>query len=606
MRNRVLPREHIAKIDHPLYTNPPSVKGCTNTFAKTVLLSNATLVICPLTLQSQWFEEIKRYSPWLSVLTLHCEEDPRIEEIASQDVVIISTFLLQQKSGRLLNKLRRIHFHRCLLDESHYNQSGIRVKQSLASLSSTYRFCVTGTPIGRSLNDLQGQLRFLRVPQFCRSAFWTQNISTPYCERNYDALRVLRSLLSRVVIRHSKEQSLESGSAMLSLPPRIVETILLPFGSKAEERLYNMLEKRNIDRFMELRLKSPKTVLSHFMELNGMIYSARKACAHAQLINLDRIQNCNANIASERNKLDRAKPISKSLTHAEILEQAVEKARPSAKARMRDTIMMIQDGDCIECPVCLEPTRHCDIALTPCAHKFCAECIVNVLDGASSSREAKGRCPQCREVVRRSELTFLSNLLDTGEKKKLEGDEDKKPSAASSVSAEVNGFQFNSKDILGAATGSSTPRFNYEYLTETEKRLQRAFCYSLTPEFLADHEVASSCIGTKTSRLIEEIKIMLDKDPKSKCVVFSQYLGALDIASEELQVRGIRFVRIDGKMEQHKRADALLDFSSNPNTRVFFLSMRAGAAGLNLIAADHCFILDAPMNSSVEEQAIDR
>jgi SNF2 family DNA or RNA helicase len=73
-----------------------------------------------------------------------------------------------------------------------------------------------------------------------------------------------------------------------------------------------------------------------------------------------------------------------------------------------------------------------------------------------------------------------------------------------------------------------------------------------------------------------------------------------------MAARGIRFVRVDGKMKQHQRADALLDFSSDPNIRVFLLSMRAGAAGLNLMAADHCFILDAPMNSAVEEQAIDR
>mmetsp|Transcript_25407 Transcript_25407/g.27248 ORF Transcript_25407/g.27248 Transcript_25407/m.27248 type:complete len:160 (+) Transcript_25407:1194-1673(+) len=59
-------------------------------------------------------------------------------------------------------------------------------------------------------------------------------------------------------------------------------------------------------------------------------------------------------------------------------------------------------------------------------------------------------------------------------------------------------------------------------------------------------------------------------------------------------------------MKQHQRADALLEFSSNPYTKVFLLSMRAGAAGLNLMAADHCFILDPPQNTAIEEQAIDR
>jgi len=607
LHNRVLPREHIAKIDHPLYSAPPSVMGCTSSNAKQIFLSNGTVVIAPMTLISQWQAEVERFAPWISILTLHNDENPTVEEIASKDVVLVSTFLLQRSDG-LFRKLKRIHFHRAMLDESHYNQTGSRTKQSLASLSASHRFCVTGTPIGHSLNDLQGQLRFLRVPQFCRSDFWTQNIGNPYCERNYDALQVLRSLLSRVVVRHSKEQTLENGNAMLSLPPRTVETILLPFGSPAEERLYKVLENRNTKRFMELRLESPKTVLGKFMELNGMIYSARQACGHAILMNLDNIHNLNARLANEERHKDVLYGRPKTTTRAGILEQAIENARPSAEKRMRETILMFHEGkiDLMECPVCLEPTGEKDIALTPCAHKFCAECIVNVLDGASSSREAKGNCPECRGVVRRSELTFLADAEDAGEKKIAAKKEDKKPPAASLITARVNGFQFTSKDVVSAATGSTTPRVNYTYLTEEEKMEQRACCHTLTPEFLADHAKASSSLGTKTSRLLEEIKGMMNKDPKSKCVVFSQFLGALDVASEEFKARGIQFVRIDGNMKQHQRADALLEFSSNPYTKVFLLSMRAGAAGLNLMAADHCFILDPPQNTAIEEQAIDR
>ena len=85
-----------------------------------------------------------------------------------------------------------------------------------------------------------------------------------------------------------------------------------------------------------------------------------------------------------------------------------------------------------------------------------------------------------------------------------------------------------------------------------------------------------------------------------------QFMGVLDVAACELAARGIRFVRVDGTVKQHQRADALLDFASEPDIRVFLLSMRAGAVGLTLTAADHCFILDIPQNAAVEEQAIDR
>jgi len=99
---------------------------------------------------------------------------------------------------------------------------------------------------------------------------------------------------------------------------------------------------------------------------------------------------------------------------------------------------------------------------------------------------------------------------------------------------------------------------------------------------------------------------MIKKDPTAKAVVFSQFLGTLDVAGQEIATRGIGCARVDGMMKQHQRADAILSFTNDPNTRVLLLSMRAGAAGLNLMAANHCFLMDPAMNSAVEEQAIDR
>jgi SNF2 family DNA or RNA helicase len=157
--NQILPREHIATIDHPSYTKPPCVVGCTSSSAKNKFLSNGSLVIAPMTLCSQWQSEIERFAPWMSILTLHSGETPKVEEIASKDIVVVSTFALQNSSTEILKKLKKVHFHRIFLDESHYNQSGHRTKQSLAALSATYRYCVTGTPIGHSLDDLHGQVR---------------------------------------------------------------------------------------------------------------------------------------------------------------------------------------------------------------------------------------------------------------------------------------------------------------------------------------------------------------------------------------------------------------------------------------------------------------
>jgi len=217
--------------------------------------------------QSQWQTEIERFAPHLHVMTLHNTENPTIQAIASSDVVITSTFLLQQAGSKnknraavLLRLIKRIHWHRLIVDEAHYNQQGEKTKLCLASLSATHRASVTGTPIGAQLSDLQGQLRFLRLAPFDRPAFWKNNVEDPYYERNPESLRVLRLLLSRIVIRHSKEQTFENGKALLSLPPRSVETVLLKFGSEAEEAVYQDIEARNRNYFLKLKHESLATV----------------------------------------------------------------------------------------------------------------------------------------------------------------------------------------------------------------------------------------------------------------------------------------------------------------------------------------------------------
>lgn len=169
-----------------------------------------------------------------------------------------------------------------------------------------------------------------------------------------------------------------------------------------------------------------------------------------------------------------------------------------------------------------------------------------------------------------------------------------------------NGFHLCTKDKLVAASGAGDRRIAYSPLNENEKRAQRANLHTLPPEFLAAWNDGFNCIGTKVARLLEEIKGMLKKDSTAKAVVFSQYLGTLDLASEELVGRGIKFARVDAMMKQHQRADNIMSFTNDSSTKVLLLSMKAGAAGLNLVVANYCFLMDPALNSAAEEQAIDR
>lgn len=214
------------------------------------------------------------------------------------------------------------------------------------------------------------------------------------------ALNVLRSLLSRMVIRHSKEQTVNDGNALVALPPRTVETLILPFASDVEKQVYEYIETRNTNRFMELRSESPATVVGKYIELTGMMYSARLACGHGSLVNLESLHKLNESLDRERHRKLGYGAVAKTKeknkhgsSRADIFREAISKARPSAAGRMREAVLQFQEGEIemMECPICLEPTGEKNIALTPCAHKFCSECILGCMSSFSSSREPTGK-----------------------------------------------------------------------------------------------------------------------------------------------------------------------------------------------------------------------
>jgi DNA repair protein RAD5 len=325
---------------------------------------------------SQWQTEIERYTPHLSVKALHNEETPALQDVATTDIVLASTFLLTQgpKKGKphLYGFLKRIHWHRLIVDEAHYNQQGHTIKKAIASLSSTHRVSITGTPIGSQLSDLHGQLRFLRLAPFHRPDFWENNIQEPYCSHDPEALRVLRSLLSHVVIRHSKEQTFSDGRFLVPLPPRNVEQVLLDFGSDEERELYCLIESRNRGRFLELKQDSVATVASKYLELNSLLMSARQACAHTSIIDLRKMHQWRERVDKERQKKlgfteTVELPSDAEMTRKDVLELAVSRARPSAVIRMRLIVDQFQHGfdDLLECPICFEVSLYAIVVDDP-------------------------------------------------------------------------------------------------------------------------------------------------------------------------------------------------------------------------------------------------
>ncbi|WP_426730047.1 SNF2-related protein [Myxococcus faecalis] len=127
-------------------------------------------------------------------------------------------------------------------------------------------------------------------------------------------------------------------------------------------------------------------------------------------------------------------------------------------------------------------------------------------------------------------------------------------------------------------------------------RLRQAACHpALVP---GQHAKSSS----KVQALVEALATAVEDGHKA--LVFSQWTSMLDLIEPALREADIGFIRLDGGTSNRGAvAEAFQDPKGPP---VMLISLKAGATGLNLTAADHVFLVDPWWNPSVENQAADR
>lgn len=127
----------------------------------------------------------------------------------------------------------------------------------------------------------------------------------------------------------------------------------------------------------------------------------------------------------------------------------------------------------------------------------------------------------------------------------------------------------------------------------------RQLCDS--PKLLGSDSMTGDIASSKIEMLLEQIE---NKIPKHKILIFSQFVSMLDLIEAELKIKGISSVKLTGKTKNREKM--VNDFQSDPEVKVFLISLKAGGIGLNLTAADYVYLVDPWWNPAVENQAIDR
>ncbi|KAM7494701.1 hypothetical protein LguiB_029310 [Lonicera macranthoides] len=291
--------------------------------AESPMATGATLIVCPAPILPQWHSEIIRHTNPGSLKT-YIYEGVRntsdtsvmdIGELLSADIVLTTYDVLKEdlfhdsdrhEGDRRLMRfhkrypviptlLTRIFWWRICLDEAQMAESNAAAATEMAlRLHAKHRWCVTGTPIQRKLDDLYGLLRFLKASPFDVLRWWAEVIRDPYERGDAGAMAFTHNFFKQIMWRSSKMHVAEE----LQIPPQEESLYWLSF-SPIEAHFYQRQHETCVVYAREVMesfrgdilkrkvagSKSSDHLLTHFeaAKLLNSLLKLRQACCHPQV-----------------------------------------------------------------------------------------------------------------------------------------------------------------------------------------------------------------------------------------------------------------------------------------------------------------------------------
>ncbi|XP_067898712.1 helicase-like transcription factor [Heterodontus francisci] len=350
----------------------PSTQTTTNTASSTK--ARSTLIVCPLSVLSNWIDQFERHlCPDVKLnmyLYYGSERNKGAAFLAEQDVVLTTynTLTVDYGSGSA-SPLHKVNWLRVVLDEGHTirNPNAQQTKAAL-TLTAERRWVLTGTPIQNSLKDLWSILSFLKLKPFTDRQWWHRTIQRPVTMGDQHGLKRLQALINNITLRRTKTSKV-NGKPVIELPERrvFVQHITL---SDEEKQIYESV--KNEGRAIIGRYFSEGSIFTHYADVLAILVWLRQLCCHPRLF-----ANSSAVMGSS---VDNATP-------DELREKLVKKIK-----------LVLSCGSDEECAICLESLSF--PVITHCAHVYCRPCICQVIQ----SEQPTARCPLCRAEIRVEQL----------------------------------------------------------------------------------------------------------------------------------------------------------------------------------------------------------
>ncbi|CDY22794.1 BnaA06g02830D [Brassica napus] len=269
--------------------------------------------------------------------------------------------------------LAKVGWLRVVLDEAQtIKNHRTQVARACCGLRAKRRWCLSGTPIQNTIDDLYSYFRFLRYDPYAVYKSFYSTIKVPISRNSQIGYKKLQAILKAIMLRRTKGTLLD-GQPIINLPPKTINLSKVDF-SVEERSFYTKLESDSRSQFKAYA--DAGTLNQNYANILLMLLRLRQACDHPQLV--------------------------KGFSSDSVGKESEKAAKRLSREVCVSLLNRLESSPI--CRACNDPPEAPVITL--CGHIFCYQCVSEYITGDENS------CPVCREQLAH-DVVFSKSTLRT-------------------------------------------------------------------------------------------------------------------------------------------------------------------------------------------------
>jgi len=366
-----------------------------------------TLIVVPLTVLSQWEEEIYRHSQENTLTVLQYYGSSRKKaNLSDYDVVLTTYGILETEYSKNAEGLFDYEWFRVILDEAHQIKSRVtKTSRAACALKAEYRWCMTGTPLQNKLDDMFSILQFLRVETWGEYFWWNNYINKHTTQE--ESAEIVRGILKPILLRRTKKSTYLDGRGILELPPKEVKTCYVKL-SPEERKIYDCFFHKGRKQFQDI--VTGGTLQYEYAHVFELLVRLRQVCDHPCLVfskddlkDPGSLENAILKFMEKRGK--------SSLLNRNGQSGHDKDGKPGLTPEfITRTVENLKNKELEPCAICLEEITI--PVITSCGHIFCRECLAKSYDNYK-------RCPYCQSELQSGDIMTLATEENVEEDRAL-------------------------------------------------------------------------------------------------------------------------------------------------------------------------------------------